>query len=610
MEIFKLDDRVKVIGKNVKGKVAFIGKTHLSEGTMFGIVLDKPKGRSSGTIGGVRYFMCPKNHGVFVRSCQLEPDSGDSSHDSDDSSTAIAPRPIYPNYLKHSSKLNFRKSKSHSKDFEHVSKVNTLKQDIQQRSVQDTVQSKDTDTKDNSDSAMKIGKNKQLHPKFVDKRAAIDEKIRFLSEKVNERNCQIDNIHRNLKKLKTYLKWSRGFDNKGNQMKALLDNVIDGVIKNMEESIDEGEFGKFYDFSAGDSGLEKENSILIQQVWDLEKKNETLVNCVTQIRDILLNSWGKPRSLSRNNDTHRKTNADKTKRNNISPKKQNIINSETSRVKQCSNEIPLLNQKQLGEIEKEKQYLDSLHEKKSKKKCVGDSKTEQKLNESSTAEIKAENMRNYIESLAHDIKQYNRETNADQKEEVFNNSKENSKTNLECKNIEKIQGAFNSNDINENSKGDSSTNTHSEFLSSEDRLRFEPYTVDERPKFQQNTSDKSDHALLEGKNSTTDLFELISNLMNNIAESEQDEPSANNMSKIKERKSEPTDSHNKHQSEEDSCKIEKTSNNMKLSKSEDVLKSSKTSLTGNTRKEKPPRKSVYSNQNTDKRKHNKPERKE
>ncbi|GIX95562.1 CAP-Gly domain-containing protein [Caerostris extrusa] len=190
MENFKLDDRVKVIGKNVKGKVAFIGKTHLSEGTMFGIVLDKPKGRSSGTIGGVRYFMCPKNHGFFVRCCQLEPDSGDSSHDSDNSSTAIAPRPIYPNYLKHSSKLNFRKSKNHSKDFERVSKVNTSKQDIQQRSVQDTVLKKDSDTKDNSDSVIKIGKNKQLHRKFVDKRAAIDEKIRFLSEKVNERNWQ------------------------------------------------------------------------------------------------------------------------------------------------------------------------------------------------------------------------------------------------------------------------------------------------------------------------------------------------------------------------------------------------------------------------------------
>ncbi|GIX95566.1 hypothetical protein CEXT_255251 [Caerostris extrusa] len=93
-----------------------------------------------------------------------------------------------------------------------------------------------------------------------------------------------------------------------------------------------------------------------------------------------------------------------------------------------------------------------------------------------------------------------------------------------------------------------------------------------------------------GKNSTTDLFELISNLMNNIVESEQDEPSANNMSKIKEMKSKPTDSHNKHQSEEDSRKMEKTSNSMKLSKSEDVLKSSKTSLAGNTRKEKPPRK--------------------
>ncbi|KAG8184395.1 hypothetical protein JTE90_004567 [Oedothorax gibbosus] len=95
MENFKLNDRVLVFGKNTKGKIAFIGETHFADGQMFGVILDEPKGKYSGTIDNVCYFECQMNHGTFVRACQLEKDCGSTLEDWN--------RPAYPNYLKASS---------------------------------------------------------------------------------------------------------------------------------------------------------------------------------------------------------------------------------------------------------------------------------------------------------------------------------------------------------------------------------------------------------------------------------------------------------------------------------------------------------------------------
>ncbi|KAG8188130.1 hypothetical protein JTE90_029058 [Oedothorax gibbosus] len=95
MDNFKLNDRVIVIGKHTKGKIAFMGETRFAEGEMCGVILDEPKGKYSGTIGDVCYFKCPNNHAIFVRACQLEKDIKSCSED------RIAP--VYPKDLKDNS---------------------------------------------------------------------------------------------------------------------------------------------------------------------------------------------------------------------------------------------------------------------------------------------------------------------------------------------------------------------------------------------------------------------------------------------------------------------------------------------------------------------------
>lgn len=63
--------RVEVAGKDVRGRVAFIGNTSFSSGRWVGVVLDEPKGKNNGTVQGRTYFSCADNHGIFVRQSQL-----------------------------------------------------------------------------------------------------------------------------------------------------------------------------------------------------------------------------------------------------------------------------------------------------------------------------------------------------------------------------------------------------------------------------------------------------------------------------------------------------------------------------------------------------------
>ncbi|XP_013781002.1 dynactin subunit 1-like isoform X2 [Limulus polyphemus] len=68
----KVGNRVEVVGKDVKGKVAFIGTTHFSPGKWVGVILDESKGKNNGTVQGKSYFQCPDSHGIFVRQSQLK----------------------------------------------------------------------------------------------------------------------------------------------------------------------------------------------------------------------------------------------------------------------------------------------------------------------------------------------------------------------------------------------------------------------------------------------------------------------------------------------------------------------------------------------------------
>lgn len=91
-----VEDRVLVLGKPCPGTLAFIGKTQFSTGVWFGVILDEPVGRNNGSYGGVQYFKCPKNRGVFVRPCQVTKIANDSDSQL---SRHTAPK-IFPKCLK------------------------------------------------------------------------------------------------------------------------------------------------------------------------------------------------------------------------------------------------------------------------------------------------------------------------------------------------------------------------------------------------------------------------------------------------------------------------------------------------------------------------------
>lgn len=55
-----------------RGVVRFCGSTSFSAGKWVGIVLDDPKGKNDGTVGGIAYFTCKMGYGVFVRPSQVK----------------------------------------------------------------------------------------------------------------------------------------------------------------------------------------------------------------------------------------------------------------------------------------------------------------------------------------------------------------------------------------------------------------------------------------------------------------------------------------------------------------------------------------------------------
>ncbi|KAM4564541.1 dynactin subunit 1-like isoform 3-T3 [Fundulus diaphanus] len=68
----KIGSLVEVTGKGQRGTVAYIGATLFASGKWVGIVLDEPKGKNDGSVQGKRYFTCEENHGIFVRSSQIQ----------------------------------------------------------------------------------------------------------------------------------------------------------------------------------------------------------------------------------------------------------------------------------------------------------------------------------------------------------------------------------------------------------------------------------------------------------------------------------------------------------------------------------------------------------
>ncbi|XP_068625835.1 dynactin subunit 1 [Battus philenor] len=75
-KVLTLGQRVLVVGKDVKGSVAYVGFPSFASGKWVGIILDEPKGKNNGTLRGHAYFRCEENYGVFVRPSQIQPLDG------------------------------------------------------------------------------------------------------------------------------------------------------------------------------------------------------------------------------------------------------------------------------------------------------------------------------------------------------------------------------------------------------------------------------------------------------------------------------------------------------------------------------------------------------
>ncbi|XP_051781288.1 CAP-Gly domain-containing linker protein 4-like isoform X2 [Erpetoichthys calabaricus] len=60
-----LGDRVIIAGQKV-GTLRFCGATEFASGQWAGVELDEPEGKNNGAVGGIRYFRCPPNHGIFA----------------------------------------------------------------------------------------------------------------------------------------------------------------------------------------------------------------------------------------------------------------------------------------------------------------------------------------------------------------------------------------------------------------------------------------------------------------------------------------------------------------------------------------------------------------
>eukprot|EP00750_Incisomonas_marina_P032867 INCI9392.1.p1 GENE.INCI9392.1~~INCI9392.1.p1 ORF type:complete len:674 (+),score=142.10 INCI9392.1:208-2229(+) len=67
----QLNQRVLVRGTH-PGTVRFIGTVSYAKGEFVGVELDEAVGKNDGQVKGVRYFTCPKNHGLLARPYDVE----------------------------------------------------------------------------------------------------------------------------------------------------------------------------------------------------------------------------------------------------------------------------------------------------------------------------------------------------------------------------------------------------------------------------------------------------------------------------------------------------------------------------------------------------------
>ena len=74
------------------GVVRFYGKTQFASGDWIGVELDGAHGKNDGSVGGIRYFECTAEHGLFIKISQLdfEPKNSSSDKAASDKASSLA----------------------------------------------------------------------------------------------------------------------------------------------------------------------------------------------------------------------------------------------------------------------------------------------------------------------------------------------------------------------------------------------------------------------------------------------------------------------------------------------------------------------------------------
>lgn len=289
MEDIKLGDRVKVLGKNTQGKVAFIGETHFADGTWLGIILDEPKGKHNGSVDGKRYFKCPRSYGVFVRSCQIKKETIDEEYV--DKTNSISNRISYPNYLKSSSKLKIDKHACKAKCENPIRKTKPrmkfTENEIIEEDYESLMKEKDEELKifqdENRNLKIKLKNAEQTSQDTLQKYGEANDEIKKLKDQINLKNEQIKLQQYHLKLLK--MKQSKHSNH--------LD--IFEMSHTEKNSVDKSNLIKDFDgINSSDDDLDSESLKVLtsmQRVVELEEQNRIMVQGLIELREFLKKNY-------------------------------------------------------------------------------------------------------------------------------------------------------------------------------------------------------------------------------------------------------------------------------------------------------------------------------
>ncbi|ODN90790.1 hypothetical protein L198_06107 [Cryptococcus wingfieldii CBS 7118] len=92
-------ERVRISSMGYEGTLRFYGATEFKEGVWAGVELEggfKGKGKNDGNVGGVQYFSCPPNCGIFVTAVKLSQPTTGASHPPLPHAIVHKPPTLYP----------------------------------------------------------------------------------------------------------------------------------------------------------------------------------------------------------------------------------------------------------------------------------------------------------------------------------------------------------------------------------------------------------------------------------------------------------------------------------------------------------------------------------